>query len=135
MIRISKKTGIVRKIDELGRIVIPKYIIRQLEFVENDRLQIFIKENNVIIKKIEKEDTIGNVRILDTLGRIVIPKDIRKDKGWKERTPVELYLDSNFIILKRYIENCVFCNNDSHLIEFKGNKVCEKCISTLKSLI
>lgn len=49
-----KSTGIVRKIDDLGRIVIPKEIRRLFELKENsDALEIFVDENTIILKKYE----------------------------------------------------------------------------------
>lgn len=44
-----KPTGIVRRIDDLGRIVIPKEIRRQLRLHEGDPLEICISDNNEII--------------------------------------------------------------------------------------
>ncbi|MDQ0271256.1 AbrB family looped-hinge helix DNA binding protein [Cytobacillus purgationiresistens] len=38
-----KGTGIVRKVDELGRIVIPKELRRTLDINEKDSLEIFVK--------------------------------------------------------------------------------------------
>ena len=48
-----KSTGIVRKIDELGRIVIPMEIRTQFDISVRDSLEIFVDESNIIIKKIE----------------------------------------------------------------------------------
>ena len=48
-----KATGIVRRIDDLGRIVIPKEIRRTLRIRETDPLEIFTdKEGEIILKKI-----------------------------------------------------------------------------------
>ena len=47
-----KATGIVRRIDELGRIVIPKEIRRTLRIREGDPLEIYVdREGGVILKK------------------------------------------------------------------------------------
>lgn len=46
-----KATGIVRRIDELGRIVIPKEIRRRYRIKEGDSLEIFISDNGEIILK------------------------------------------------------------------------------------
>ena len=47
-----KATGIVRRIDELGRVVIPKEIRRTLRIREGDPLEIFTdREGEVILKK------------------------------------------------------------------------------------
>lgn len=46
-----KATGIVRRIDDLGRIVIPKEIRRNLGIREGDPLEIFLHEDSVCLKK------------------------------------------------------------------------------------
>lgn len=46
-----KGTGIVRRVDDLGRILIPKEIRRQLKIRENDPLEIFTDDGAVILKK------------------------------------------------------------------------------------
>ena len=47
-----KATGVVRRIDDLGRIVIPKEIRRTLHIKEGDPLEIFTdKEGEIILKK------------------------------------------------------------------------------------
>ncbi len=47
-----KSTGIVRKIDDLGRVVIPKELRRTLNINECDPLEIFIEDESIILKKI-----------------------------------------------------------------------------------
>ena len=50
--KILKATGVVRRIDDLGRIVIPKEIRRTLRIKEGDPLEIFTdREGQVILKK------------------------------------------------------------------------------------
>ena len=48
-----KATGIVRKMDELGRIVIPKELRRTLNIEEGDPLEIFVDGEEVILRKYE----------------------------------------------------------------------------------
>lgn len=50
--KVMKATGIVRRIDDLGRIVIPKEIRRTLHIRESDPLEIFTdREGQIILKK------------------------------------------------------------------------------------
>ncbi len=50
-----KATGIVRRIDDLGRVVIPKEIRRTLRIREGDPLEIFTdREGGVILKNIHQ---------------------------------------------------------------------------------
>lgn len=46
-----KETGILRRIDELGRIVVPKEIRKKLKIREGDNLDIFVSEDTVILRK------------------------------------------------------------------------------------
>lgn len=46
-----KSTGIVRKVDELGRVVLPIELRRTLDISPRDPLEIFIEEDMVILKK------------------------------------------------------------------------------------
>ena len=48
-----KSTGIVRKVDELGRIVLPIELRRTLEIAERDPLEIYVEGSTIILKKYE----------------------------------------------------------------------------------
>ena len=67
-----KATGIVRRIDDLGRVVIPKEIRRTLRIREGDPLEIFTeKDGEVIFKKYSPMGELGEfaAQICDSLGR------------------------------------------------------------------
>ncbi len=46
-----KSTGIVRKVDELGRIVIPIEMRRNLGIAERDPLEIYVDQDSIVLKK------------------------------------------------------------------------------------
>ena len=48
-----KSTGIVRKVDELGRIVLPIELRRTLDIAERDELEIYMEDDKVVLKKYE----------------------------------------------------------------------------------
>lgn len=48
-----KSTGIVRKVDELGRIVLPIELRRTLDIAEKDSLEIYVDESAIILRKYE----------------------------------------------------------------------------------
>lgn len=48
-----KSTGIVRKVDELGRVVIPIELRRTLDISEKDALEIYVDSEKIILKKYE----------------------------------------------------------------------------------
>lgn len=48
-----KSTGIVRKVDELGRVVIPIELRRTLSIEEKDALEIYVDQDRIILRKYE----------------------------------------------------------------------------------
>ena len=48
-----KSTGIVRRMDELGRVVIPIEIRNQFNIVEKDPIEIFVDGSSIVLKKFE----------------------------------------------------------------------------------
>lgn len=46
-----KSTGIVRKIDGLGRVVLPIELRRTLDIAESDALEIFVDNSTIVLKK------------------------------------------------------------------------------------
>ena len=58
-----KATGIVRRIDDLGRVVVPKEIRRTLRIREGDPLEIFTdREGEIILKKYSPLASWGSLR-------------------------------------------------------------------------
>lgn len=77
-----KSTGIVRRVDELGRIVIPIELRRILNIREKDLMEVFVNEDQIILKKYETQMTCqvtgetseDNISLAD--GNIVINPDV-----------------------------------------------------------
>ena len=46
-----KSTGIVRKVDELGRIVLPIELRRTLDIAEKDALEIYVEGSAIVLRK------------------------------------------------------------------------------------
>jgi transcriptional pleiotropic regulator of transition state genes len=46
-----KSTGIVRKVDTLGRVVIPIELRRNLEIGDQDAMEIYVEDDRIILKK------------------------------------------------------------------------------------
>lgn len=49
-----KSTGVVRRVDDLGRIVIPKEIRRTLRIRDGEELEIFVDNDFIVLKKFSK---------------------------------------------------------------------------------
>ena len=48
-----KSTGIVRKVDELGRVVIPIELRNKFDIKEKDPIEIYVEGSSIILKKFE----------------------------------------------------------------------------------
>ncbi|MCL2570989.1 MAG: AbrB/MazE/SpoVT family DNA-binding domain-containing protein [Defluviitaleaceae bacterium] len=48
-----KATGIVRRVDELGRVVLPIELRKVMHIKERDALEVFVDRGNIILKKYE----------------------------------------------------------------------------------
>lgn len=77
-----KATGIVRRIDDLGRVVIPKEIRRTLRIREGDPLEIFVdRDGEVILKKYSPIGELGDFAqeyadsLYESLGHITLISD------------------------------------------------------------
>lgn len=70
---LLKATGITRKIDELGRIVIPKEIRRNLGIRDGETLEIFTEEDGILLKKhsvIQNFEELG-VKLCDIISSVI----------------------------------------------------------------
>ena len=66
-----KSTGIIRRIDELGRIVVPKEIRKNLRIHNGDNLEIFIDNDSIVLKK---HSIIGKLENLTSIIIYIIKK-------------------------------------------------------------
>ncbi len=46
-----KNTGIVRRLDQLGRVVLPMELRRTMNIAEKDSLEIFVEGENIVLRK------------------------------------------------------------------------------------
>lgn len=112
-----KATGIVRKIDELGRIVIPKEIRKTMKIKEGEALEIYVeKTGEVILKKYdpmsEQKEQIDNFAkvLAEELGVMVLVTDNRSvvvahGKGSKEYLGQDISKDLSSVLDRRNVFN------------------------------
>ena len=77
-----KSTGIVRRIDELGRIVLPIELRRTLDIGERETMEIFVEGSSVVLKKYRPTcifcDSAKDIAIFK--GKNICPKCLRELK-------------------------------------------------------
>ena len=71
-----KSTGIVRRVDELGRVVIPIEIRNKFNIAEKDPIEIYVDGSNIVLKKYEQSCIFcGNTKDLSEYkGKLVCNK-------------------------------------------------------------
>ena len=77
-----KSTGIIRRMDELGRVVIPIEIRNQFNIVEKDPIEIYVDGSSIVLKKFEPNCIFcGNTKNLLEYHNKLICKDCYKKIG------------------------------------------------------
>lgn len=104
-----KATGIVRRIDDLGRVVIPREIRRSLRIREGDPLEIFVEQDGLVFRKYNYLESVYDPFIVALLATLetkgidcaVYDRDgYRYKQGKKSGMPKEMEIDT--------LENCGF---------------------------
>lgn len=75
-----RNTGIVRNLDNLGRIVIPKEMRRVLDIAEKDPIEILIQDETIILRKYEPADIFNGDKedLIDYCGKKVSRNTIKE---------------------------------------------------------
>jgi len=74
-----KATGIIRRVDELGRVVIPIELRNKFEITEKDPMEIFVDGSSIILKKYEPNCVFcgSSKKLLDFQGKLICEKCAR----------------------------------------------------------
>ena len=104
-----------RKIDELGRVLIPIEMRRMLGIVADDELFIGMEDGNLYATKEFVEGFIK--RRVDYLSRVVIT--LEKDR----------------VKISKINAYCTFCASSKDIKYVKGVRVCQSCIDEIKSSV
>ncbi len=129
-----RDTGIVRCVDDLGRIVIPMELRRERGIKVKDPLSITREGNQIVLAPRTKIDD-GIVRKVDDLGRIVIPMELRRALGINSKDLLAIFTDGERIILGKHYEVCILCGTTSDRVSttrVHKKPVCLDCIALIR---
>ena len=142
-----KSTGIVRKVDELGRIVLPIEMRRTLDIAERDALEIYVEGSSVILKKykprcvvhcfsgsVETAREIINLGMMISFTGVLTFKNSKKAVEACKEIPIErLMLETD----SPYMAPVPFRGkrNDSSLTHYVAEKVAEIKGMTVEEVI
>ena len=78
-----KSIGIVRKVDELGRIVLPIELRRTLDIAEKDPLEIYVDGSAIVLKKYRPTCIFcdGSKDVINFKGKNICPKCLKELKN------------------------------------------------------
>ena len=124
-----KTTGVVRRIDDLGRIVIPKEIRRSLRIRDGEPLEIFVDKEVITLKKYSSIEDLSEIAknfvetISKSLGKIIFIADrdkfiaISKEQRKKYlNQPISKYLaeimDYREVVMNKEIEDLEITENE-----------------------
>ena len=134
-----KATGIVRKLDSLGRIVIPKEIRYNLHIKDGDNLEIYIDRDSIILKKFSNIDNISLLSddIVSSINYIidetVLITDLEKViscNGNRKKELINKYISKDLYELIKNRRSNVF-NKEKIVIVDKEEEVCSYAITPI----
>lgn len=81
-----KSTGIIRRVDELGRVVIPIEMRNKFGITEKDPMEIYVEGSSIILKKFEPNCTFcGNSKkLVEFQGKLICEKCLSNLKKLSE---------------------------------------------------
>ncbi len=135
-----KTTGVIRRIDELGRIVIPKEIRKNLRIKDGENIEILIDNDNVVLRKFSELDKVSEVSqfLVETMSLFLKKNIIIADND------MFTFVSGNIKdhIINRPLSNqligyikdrCVKLNNDNEILYLVNEEFinCNYCLSTI----
>lgn len=120
-------TGIVRRIDDLGRIVIPKEIRRTMRIREGDAMEISLEDNRICLEKYSPSDenlAIRCHRYISSMGNYI------KTINFTDGATVVLFTDGSSATVKKHSAddfdmNIALCYACAQVGYTSRNPVCE----------
>lgn len=128
-----KVMGVTRKVDKIGRITIPIEARTAHHFQIGHKIGIGVNKDGIRLEREEICMDCGYFRELEDFGRIALPVEIRNRLDMPPGTVVEFLSDATGIVIRKYAGTCVFCGADHDLANYRGKKICRRCISELVS--
>lgn len=130
--------GVNRKMDELGRIVLPIDHRRIMGWEKDDTLRISadVKTRTIILSKDAEGDgenrAVPCKRKMDELGRVVIPEEFRNEMGLGQSSECAVTCNHETKEVHLLFQpDCSFCHSTKSLIMLRDKLICESCKAEL----
>lgn len=127
----TKADGIIRRFDEIGRILIPvEFRIGKVKEGYTN-VKLFTINDYAIIEVLDEEGN-KDLKRVDELGRVVLDKKTRESLNWNDGDYLEIWNFNKYYILKKSYPKCIFCGNQENLSKYKGKLICQQCRIQIK---
>lgn len=119
-----KATGIIRRIDDLGRVVIPKEIRRTLRIREGDPLELYTDSDCICFKKYEEHLT----AITEALKPVITAAKQRGldinlyDEDWRITSSKTAPAERDVLGTDYYIKQIVNCDSREYYVAIKATE-------------
>ncbi len=136
-----RTTGVVRRIDDLGRIVIPKEMRRTLRIHDGESLEIFVEDEMIALKKYSSMSDLNDISndLSNTINKVLLKEVLITDrdkvisssgnlKGKYQEKNISKYLEEKLANRETVIEKSV------KEVEFVDGQI-EKCSYTISPII
>jgi transcriptional pleiotropic regulator of transition state genes len=122
--------GIVRKVDELGRITLPKEYRAALDIATCTPMDFYLDGKVIHLIK-------GKGRKLDAVGRFTLPMEVRRTLRFEDRELVDMYIVGDEICVKRANISCVMCGSEDETVlhEVNGVLICKNCALAVTDMV
>ncbi len=120
-----KNTGVVRRIDELGRIVIPKEIRRSLRIKDGESLEIFLDSDNIVLKKYSSFDNLTEFykKYVDSVNSIIKKNILITDRDVVVAVAGEIKKEYYGKNISKFLENIIQNRENSFSKEPTGVEI------------
>lgn len=95
--------GIVRKIDSLGRITIPKTIRDAFDIEGESVVKFYVEGDAIVISTDLDSQSFISVRKFDDLGRVTIPKELRESLNLRIGGRMQIIVENGSLKIKPYL--------------------------------
>ena len=111
-----------RRIDNLGRVVIPRKILEVLSIEVNSVVYLGGDDECIYVSK---EYVTGFIKTkVDNVGRVNIPVEHRRKLSMPTSSIVEIEVDYDVITIKRSPARCLICGANENILDVKGVRLC-----------
>jgi AbrB family looped-hinge helix DNA binding protein len=122
-----------RRLDVLGRVVIPAGVRKRLSFEIGDELSLSVRDDALVIRKSTPTlATSGAPYVLMPVnGRVVIPAGVRKRLSFEIGDELSLSVRDDALVIRMSTPSCAICRASKVLTRVNNGYLCQDCVAAV----